>query len=68
LDTRQPDQPAFPVAVQSKALQVIHQVVLSRDPREELFNAVGSLVAWMIKLVSHARQVCEACRTGRLNN
>jgi len=45
---------AFPVSVQSEALEIIQQVIASRNPGEKIVDLCGALIARRIIGVAHA--------------
>src|SRR5205823_6478348 len=50
---RKLDHAPFPITVQTKALQIIHQVITPRDKREQFLHLLRPLLAWNEKLLCH---------------
>ncbi|MEI9865128.1 MAG: hypothetical protein WDN00_11380 [Limisphaerales bacterium] len=53
LDLRQADDAAFPKPVQAETLQVIDQVISSRDGGEKIVDLGGALFTGVIEGVAH---------------
>jgi hypothetical protein len=53
-DSRQVNEPPLPPPVQTKALQIVYQIITERYLSKQLAYLLGPPVAWFIEWICHA--------------